>query len=210
MTALIGEHAGAVVFFAILLLFERLRRTPALALVRHPMFAYLVRGALVAGYFALSGVDPIAWFQPSDSRWIALGVIVAAVLAVARRVDVASLARGDPTMVLQATYLAIVVAVVEELIFRGAFVLVAATAPMTALLASLGSSVAYVVWRAVAYRERDSRGVALVFAVALAAGAVTAIARSLWPAVLAHSAYALVAGPPRASRHAPQLHPESG
>jgi len=199
--SVVAPHLAAIVFFAVLLMFERLRRSPAFTLVRHPMFAYLARGALAAAYFAFAGIDPVAWFT-SDPVWLAIGAGVAALLATARGKDVASLRGSDPAMVIQATYLAIVVALVEELIFRGAFVLVAAVTPLALVLATVGSSLAYVLWRAVTYRDRDPVSLARVFAVSLFVGAGTGLARTLWPAVIAHAAYVLLAGPPRAPSRA--------
>jgi membrane protease YdiL (CAAX protease family) len=194
---LAAQHLGALVFFAVLLLLERVRRAPALAPVRHPLYAYLARAALVAAYFALAGLDPTAWFVRDAGPALALGVALALAVGIVRRRDVVTLARGDPAMALQAGYLAAFAALVEELIFRGAFVLVAAVTPLAAALATVGSSVAYLVWRAVAYRERDARSVALVFAFAAALALVTEATGSLWPAVLAHASYILLAGPPR-------------
>jgi membrane protease YdiL (CAAX protease family) len=202
VSGLPAQHLDAVLFYAILLAFERVRRTPALALIRHPMLAYLARGALVAIYFALAGTDPLVWFAGPAADWIVAGAIVAVALAVLRRRDVATLARADPGMVLQATYLALAVALVEELIFRGAFVLVAAVTPPATVLAAIGSSVAYVVWRAIAYRDRDARSLALVFAAALGLGLLAGLTRSLWAPLLAHAAYVLFAGPPRAPARA--------
>ena len=80
-----------------------------------------------------------------------------ALRAVARDGERMNMVASDPAMLVQATYLAFIVSVVEELIFRGAFVLVAAGTPLITLLASVGSAIAYVVWRAVTYRDRDPR-----------------------------------------------------
>ncbi|OLC52508.1 MAG: hypothetical protein AUH85_16960 [Chloroflexi bacterium 13_1_40CM_4_68_4] len=198
MSGLAGQHLAAIAFFAILLLFERFRRTPALALVRHPMFAYLARGTLVALYFAFAGIDPVLWLTVNAGTGVAIGIALAALLAIARRHDVVTLATSDPAMVAQAAYLALTVGVVEELIFRGAFVLVAAATPLATVLASVGSAVAYALWRAVTYRDRDPRSLAVVFAANVAIGVVAGLAQSLWPALIAHAAHVVLAGPPRA------------
>jgi len=198
VSGLAAQHLAAVVLFVVLLLFERLRRSPALSPVRHPMFAYLVRGALAAVYFAFAGIDPLRWLTATAATGVLIGVALTALIAIVRRRDLATLAASDPAMLVQATYLAFIVSVVEELIFRGAFVLVAAGTPLITLLASVGSAIAYVVWRAVTYRDRDPRSLAVVFGTNVAAGMVAGLSQSLWPTVIAHAAYVVVAGPPRA------------
>ncbi|HYY55635.1 MAG TPA: CPBP family glutamic-type intramembrane protease [Candidatus Dormibacteraeota bacterium] len=200
MSGLALPHVAAVVFFAVLLVFERARRSPALSFVRHPMFAYLARGALALGYFAFIGVDPFPWFAGAATLWLLAAAVGVVAIAVIRRRDVAALARGQGGMLTQAAYLAVVVAVVEELIFRGAFVLVAAVTPATTVLASAGASAAYVVWRALVYRDREPRSLAIVFAASFALGLLAGLSRSLWPPVIVHGGYVLLAGPPRAPR----------
>ena len=197
MSALVVQHAAAIAFFAALLLFERVRRSPALAIVRHPMYAYLARAAITAAYLALVGLDPRVWLDVPAAQWLLAAALLVVGLASMRRRDVVFLVRNT-AMAVQATYLAAMVAFVEELIFRGAFVLAAAVTPETTVLASAGASAAYVVWRAVTYRDRNVVSLTVVFAVSIGLGLLAAASRSLWPAVVVHGAYVLLAGPPRA------------
>jgi len=196
--SLAAEHASAVVFFLVLLAFELVRRRAPPAF-RHPMYVYLGRGAIAAAFFAASGVDPLAWFTRDAASGIVIGIVLGAALVLLRRDEARALAAAAPAMLVQAAYLALVVAAVEELIFRGAFVLVAAVTPLAAVLASLGSAVAYAIWRAVAWRERDPRVVVITFIASVGLGLVTALAGSLWPGLIAHAALVLLVGPARPS-----------
>ncbi len=197
MTFLATPHVAAVVFFVFLVGFELVRRQRALALLRHPMSAYVARGALAAMYFAFAGIDPARWLEMDAENGVLLGIALALLVAFARRSDLASVAGGPLGMLAPAAFLAVVVAAVEELLFRGAFVLPAAVTPLATALAILGASIAYALWRVAAWRERSPRAFGLAFASSLALASVTALTRSLWPALLAHAAFAFLSGPPR-------------
>ncbi|OLC56814.1 MAG: hypothetical protein AUH85_05070 [Chloroflexi bacterium 13_1_40CM_4_68_4] len=159
------------------------------------MFAYLARGGLAAAYFAVSGIDPTLWLRTNAEGGILVGLVLIAVVAVARRRELAGLPR-DPAMLLQSAYLALVAAALEEFIFRGAFLLPAAVTPLATALAIAGSSIAYATWRAVAVRARTPRAIASSIASSVVLAAVTALTGSLWPAFLAHAGFVLVRGRP--------------
>ncbi len=193
MHSLVTEHAAALVFFAVLIAYELVRRR--VALLRPPLNAYLARGALAALYLSFIGLDPARWLD-ADRDALAGGAALAALMAVVRRVELAALLRGPVGMLLPAALLALTAAGVEELVFRGAFVLPALGSPTGTVLAVGGSSVAYVAWRALALRDRSRHALAATLGVALALAAVTALSRSLWPALLAHAAFVLARGRP--------------
>lgn len=199
-------HLAPLLFFAALLAFELARRRLPVPF-RHPMSAYLARGAIAATYFGIVGIDPAVWLTTNVEPGVAAGVVLALLLASVRRAEASALAGAMPALLIQAAYLAIVVALVEEVVFRGAFVLVAAVTPTALALASVGSSIAYVVWRAVARRDRDPRSLGPAFVASVALGLVAGLTRSLWPGVIAHTAYVLIAAPGRSPSSGGDRHP---
>lgn len=196
MTYLELQHAMAGVFFAVLFLFEvalaRGLRVPA---------PFLWRFALLLAYAAATRVDPFAGLEVTIVGVAVSGLVLAVFLPflAASATTLAALGerwRSQPAaFVGDVLYAYVAVALVEEVIFRGSFLLPAAVTPAGTVFGLIGSTVANVIWLVPRY-VREGRPLArsllaaTVFALLL--GAVTALTRSLWPVIVIHGSSGLL------------------
>lgn len=175
------QHLAAAVFFVALLAFEtaywwRLRR-----LAPHPAVPVVVRASLLILYVESTGLDLPLGLTTNMTLGVAVGVVLAIAGAVVFR---------PAWRLTTASLVALAAVVVEQLIFRGAFLLPAMTSVAAIAFGLVGSTLTNVVWRIPAELARGIplwRALLFSFAFVLAYGVVTVLTRSLWPALLAHA-----------------------
>ena len=203
-TLRVDRQIIAALFFALLMVFEvgylgpgrrhterlerwlRSRLTLSFYLVPVP---YLVRAGLLVLYLDLTGVDlrPLLGLSVGAVVGMTAVVVILGVIAVRQRQlwRAALMARPAETIA-QVLYLFVVVGIIEELIFRGAFLLAAGGT----IFALIGSSVACAAWHLPYYLrefgDRTPMALATAFGASLAYGVLAVATGSLWPTILIH------------------------
>lgn len=175
------EHLGAAVFFVALISFEIAYWWRVRALFPHPAVPVVVRALLLVLYVQSTAVDPLVGLVQNATLGLGVGLALAVAAAFVFR----------PAWRLSAASLVALAGVaVEQLIFRGVFLLPTLTSPVGIVYGVVGSTITNLLWRIPGERARGIpwwRTMLFSFLFVAAYVAVTALTRSLWPALLAHA-----------------------
>ena len=150
---------------------------------------YLIRAAVLIAYVVFTGAPVFSGLVDNIGWGIAVGAALALsqLLATVRRAPSLPAAEDRTETALALSYLVLVVALVEEIIFRGALLLSVGGG----WVALLGSSVAMAAWHVPYYARvlpppQMSRSLALVVVVSLLFGIAVIATGSLWSSILPH------------------------
>jgi len=188
---------------------DRLRQISPLTFYLVPT-PYLIRFMIIAAYIAITGAPVLAGLVANLPAGLAVGIALAgAQLPILIRVPPAwpAAPRERLEVVIFLGYALFAIALVEELIFRGALLL----ALGDGLVALVGSSVAMAAWHVPYYvttlgvtrLDRLARSMALITTVSLVFGVAVTATGSLWSSIIPHGSGDFLGHLPRRRLHQP-------